>query len=147
MLEMSIKRSRLLSNVGKALGCPLFLGWLAVPAEAGWPFGDETGKPDRVIALWTDTVLTRGGTPPVRGFGGRLMFYEGKKESPCKVDGVLVVYAFDENGRDANMPAPTENTSSRRNSFPPITASRSSGIRTAYGSLGMKSVECRRTSR
>ena len=34
------------------------------------------------------------------------MFYEGKKESPIKVDGVLVVYAFDENGRDPNSARP-----------------------------------------
>ncbi|MGP8122425.1 MAG: hypothetical protein ACLP8B_18120, partial [Xanthobacteraceae bacterium] len=58
-----------------------------------WPFGDDKpGKPDRVIAMWTDTVLTRSDTPPVRGFGGRLMFYEGKNESPVKVEGMLVVY-------------------------------------------------------
>ncbi len=84
--------------------CLLLLGWLAASAAAGepwrpWPFGeDKPCKPDRVIALWTDTVLTRSDSPPVRGFGGRLMFYEGKNEKPIKVEGTLVVYAFDENG-------------------------------------------------
>jgi hypothetical protein len=65
-----------------------------------WPLGDEkAGKPDRIVASWTDTVLYQPNQPPVRGFGGRLMFYEGQKEKPVKADGTLVVYAFDETGR------------------------------------------------
>jgi hypothetical protein len=90
----------------------MLLGWLASAVQGAeswrpWPFNDDKpGKPDRVIALWTDTVLTRTNTPPVRGFGGRLMFYEGKKESPIKVEGTLVVYAFDETGRDPDSARP-----------------------------------------
>ncbi len=34
------------------------------------------------------------------------MFYEGKKEDPIKVEGTLVVYAFDETDRDANNARP-----------------------------------------
>ena len=34
------------------------------------------------------------------------MFYEGKNEEPVKVDGTLVVYAFDETDRDANNARP-----------------------------------------
>ena len=34
------------------------------------------------------------------------MFYEGKNEEPIKVDGTLVVYAFDETNRDANNARP-----------------------------------------
>ncbi len=98
-------------SLRKALGGLLILGWLAAAAHAElwrpWPFGDDKpGKPERVVAMWTDTVLTRSDTPPVRGFGGRLMFYEGKKESPIKVEGTLVVYAFDENGRDPGSARP-----------------------------------------
>jgi hypothetical protein len=108
MLKVSVKRGRLaLPSVRKALGGLVILGWLAASVEGGWPFGDDKSeKPDRVIALWSDTILTRSDTPPVRGFGGRLMFYEGKKEKPVKVDGVLVVYAFDEGGRDPNSARP-----------------------------------------
>jgi hypothetical protein len=108
MLEVSMKPNRLaLSKAWKAAACMLILGWLAASVEAAvWPFEDGPGKPDKVIALWTDTVLTRSDTPPVRGFGGRLMFYEGKQDKPVKVEGVLVVYAFDENGRDSGNARP-----------------------------------------
>jgi len=114
MLETSMKRGCFaLPNVQKALGCLLILGWLATAVEGAeswrpWPFNGDNkpGKPDRVIAMWTDTVLTRADSPPVRGFGGRLMFYEGKKETPIKVEGVLVVYAFDEIGRDPDSARP-----------------------------------------
>jgi hypothetical protein len=73
-----------------------------------WPFNkeDKPGKPDKVVALWSDTVLTQTGRAPLRGFGGRLMFYEGKKEEPIKVEGTLVIYAFDETDRDANNTRP-----------------------------------------
>ena len=37
--------------------------------------------------------------------GGRLMFYE-KEGEPIKVEGTLVVYAFDENGRDPGSARP-----------------------------------------
>ncbi len=83
-----------------------------VPAARGdgwpiWPFNkDKPGKPDKIVALWSDTVLTQTGRPPIRGFGGRLMFYEGKKEDPVKVEGTLVVYAFDETDRDPNNNRP-----------------------------------------
>jgi hypothetical protein len=71
---------------------------------APWPFHHEepAGKPDRVTALWNDAVATTAGQTPVRGFGGRLMFYEGKSDIPVKVDGTLIVYAFDETNRDPN---------------------------------------------
>ncbi len=90
----------------------LLAAWLA-PAARGdgwsvWPFKKEEkpGKPDKIVALWNDTVLTQTGRPPMRGFGGRLMFYEGKNEDPIKVEGNLVVYAFDETDRDANNARP-----------------------------------------
>ncbi len=97
--------------LGRLLTGLLLATWLA-PAAHGegwpWPFNSEEkpGKPDKIIALWSDTVLTQTGRPPIRGFGGRLMFYEGKKEEPIKVEGTLVVYAFDETDRDANNTRP-----------------------------------------
>ena len=90
----------------------LLAAWLAPAARGdGWPYwpfnkDDKPGKPDKIITLWSDTVLTQTGRPPIRGFGGRLMFYEGKKEDPIKVEGTLVVYAFDETDRDANNTRP-----------------------------------------
>ena len=97
--------------LGRLLTGLLLATWLA-PAAHGegwpWPFNSEEkpGKPDKIIAFWSDTVLTQTGRPPIRGFGGRLMFYEGKKEEPIKVEGTLVVYAFDETDRDANNTRP-----------------------------------------
>jgi hypothetical protein len=64
--------------------------------------------------VWTDAVQQQAGQAPTRGFGGRLMFYEGKGDKPVKVDGTLVVYAFDETGRDPNNAKPD-----RKFVFPP----------------------------
>ena len=52
-----------------------------------WPFhkDDPVGKPDKVVAVWTDTVASTAGQPPIRGFGGRLMFYQGSTDLPIKV--------------------------------------------------------------
>ena len=90
----------------------LLAAWLAPAAHGdGWPYWpfkkeDKPGKPDKIVAVWSDTVLTQTGRPALRGFGGRLMFYEGKNEEPVKVEGNLVVYAFDETDRDANNARP-----------------------------------------
>lgn len=50
--------------------------------------------PDRILAVWTDTVLHQQGQTGVRGFGGRVYFYEKDKTDPIEVDGSLAVYAF-----------------------------------------------------
>jgi hypothetical protein len=59
-----------------------------------------------VVAVWTDTVKYGGGGPAIRGFGGRLMFYATEKGEPVKVDGTLVVYAFDETNRKPSNAKP-----------------------------------------
>ena len=74
----------------------------------------EEGIPVRMAGTWTDTVLSQPGQNPQRGFGGRLMFYERNQEKPILVDGQLVVYAFDETGREI-----TDNRPTRRYVFPP----------------------------
>ncbi len=83
-----------------------------------WPFRDKDkpheGTPVRMVCTWTDTVFTQAGQKPQRGFGGRLMFYEKEGKNPILVEGQLVVYAFDETGRD-----PTDNKPTRRYVFPP----------------------------
>ncbi|MEX0642529.1 MAG: hypothetical protein WD468_07500 [Pirellulales bacterium] len=81
-----------------------------------WPWGDDEPKPElpnRVAGMWTDTVLHKAGEKPQRGFGGRLMFYGKEADKPVMVDGELVVYAFDETGRE-----PTDNKPTRRYVFP-----------------------------
>jgi hypothetical protein len=82
-----------------------------------WPWRDDDepaeGVPVRMVGAWTDTVLTRPGKNPERGFGGRVLFYGAKEKNPILVNGQLVVYAFDESGRD-----PTNNKPTRRYVFP-----------------------------
>ena len=61
--------------------------------------GDDPTVPNKIVAVWKDTVLHHQDKPSTRGFGGRLMFYSHDMQKPVKVDGSLVVYAFDEEGR------------------------------------------------
>lgn len=70
------------------------------------------GEPSRIVATWTDTVRHAPGEPAERGFGGRLYFYD-RGADPIAVDGRLVVYAFDESGRE-----PTDHKPTRRYVFP-----------------------------
>jgi hypothetical protein len=82
-----------------------------------WPFKDkdapQEGTPVRMVGTWADTVLTQPGQKAQRGFGGRILFYDQEGKKPILVDGQLVVYAFDEAGRD-----PTDNKPTRRYVFP-----------------------------
>ncbi len=65
-------------------------------ADLSFNKDDEPGTPTRMIPVWTDTVLTRAGKPGVRGFGGRIVFYEDAQQQPIRVDGSLIVYAWDD---------------------------------------------------
>jgi hypothetical protein len=66
----------------------------------------EFRRPLRVVAFWTDTVRSAEGQPSMRGFGGRLMFYDSARGKPVKVSGTLMIYAFDEARADADNPRP-----------------------------------------
>jgi hypothetical protein len=81
-------------------------------------FWDRDGKPDpetpaRFATTWTEATLTRAGQPPQRGFGGRLLFYQKEAAEPVRVEGQLVIYAFDETNGDPLTAEPT-----RRYVFP-----------------------------
>lgn len=84
---------------------PEFLG--------GEPVVPDPEVPSRLVATWTDTVLNKVGQPSQRGFGGRLIFFKEDSQDPVRVDGQLVIYAFDETDR-----APHETQPSRRYIFP-----------------------------
>ncbi len=62
--------------------------------------------PERIIAVWSDTVYQHPGKPPTRGFGGRIYFYnrEGKV---IPVNGELVVYAYDDTSANVAYDKPT----------------------------------------
>lgn len=63
--------------------------------------------PNSMVSTWTDTVLQRPGKAPQRGFGGRLLFFKEDSKDPVRVDGQLVVYAFDESDRKPHETHPT----------------------------------------
>ena len=71
-----------------------------------WQAAEPEAPPAKIVAMWTDTVLYQPNQPPRRGFGGRIMFYDSKGKDPIKVDGSLVVYAFDEESRDPDNVKP-----------------------------------------
>ncbi len=59
------------------------------------PF-DRTGStPARSTAVWSPASRVVNGTPQ-RGFAGRVMFYNNKSKHAIKVDGEVVVFAYDE---------------------------------------------------
>lgn len=63
-------------------------------------------QPGSVVLVWTDTVLNTMGQPPVRGFGGRVMFFDHAGGDQVPVSGKLIVYAYDESDGEAvtNVP-------------------------------------------
>ena len=75
---------------------------------SGWNWGSEEKLvvPDRILAIWTDTVLRQPNQPGVRGFGGRVFFYEKEQSDPIEVDGKLVVFVFDGDDHDPDNQKP-----------------------------------------
>ena len=69
--------------------------------------------PTRVVTTWSDAVKHRPGEKAQRGFGGRLAFFKDASQDPIRVEGELVIYAFDESGADPYKSEPT-----RRYVFP-----------------------------
>jgi hypothetical protein len=95
-------RLLLLCTVVALSGCSQLL-----PKKIAWPWDkDQPGEPSKVVAMWTDTVLYQPNETPKRGFGGRLMFYGDKKTEPIKVEGSLVIYAYEENAQEPNKVKP-----------------------------------------
>jgi len=70
-----------------------------------WPWSEpEPETPARMVDTWADTVLWQPGKAGVRGFGGRIMFFQEDDEDPIVVDGTLTVYAFDDDDPDPDKP-------------------------------------------
>ena len=83
----------LLSGLLFAPGCAR----LTVPGTNWLTGSQETAMeiPDRLLPIWTDTVLHQPNQRGVRGFGGRIYFYKEGEDKPVPVDGNLTVYVFD----------------------------------------------------
>lgn len=62
--------------------------------------------PLHMVDIWTDTVLSQPGANAIRGFGGRIMFFEHPQEKPVLVDGTLTVYLFEDTGDEDSPTAP-----------------------------------------
>lgn len=111
----------LLAMVSTAVGCASqskkwkFATW-DVRKAVGLKKDEERPAPEvptRLVATWTETVLNKAGQPPTRGFGGRIAFFKQASDDAVRVDGQLVVYAFDETSRPSHETHP-----SRRFIFP-----------------------------
>lgn len=74
---------------------------------------NDPKAPGDVVVFWRNAIHHRAGRRPTRGFGGRVMFHDQKKGDPTKVEGTLVIYAFDEKNR-----RPGDNRPTRKFVFP-----------------------------
>jgi hypothetical protein len=101
IFKKSINRCWIVLSLGSLMlagstGCQLF------PDRPEWStklFGkdEEAVVPTRMMVMWADTILHQPQKAGVRGFGGRIYFYNEEGPDPVKVDGGLAVYAFDAN--------------------------------------------------
>lgn len=96
-------------------GCGMGKGdrWKFASWDVRRAVGLKGDKPDpetptRLVTTWTEAVHNRTGETPKRGFGGRLAFFKNGSEDPVRVDGQLVIYAFDESGEDPYRTEPTK---------------------------------------
>ena len=64
------------------------------------------GPVTSVIAAWEPAVSN--GDNPMRGFGGRIYFYDQEMIRPVKIDGTVIVYVFNEEGRVPGNSKPDE---------------------------------------
>ncbi len=90
--------------IGSVCGCQL------APKEkpTKWPWQKEDNKalPDRILPVFTESVLHQPNQPGVRGFGGRIYFYAKENTDPIEINGSLAVYVFDAEDIDLNSQKP-----------------------------------------
>ncbi len=80
---------------------------LDLNGDWSWPGAKPAPRtPSRVADVWTDTVLNEPGKIGIRGFGGRVMFYDERDDKPVVVDGTLTVYAFADDDADPTNSVP-----------------------------------------
>ena len=94
------------------------LDWSQAKPDWKWPGGNQVfesqyGHPARLAAIWTPDVITVPGKPAVRGFGGRLYFYDNQNRT-VPVEGQLVVYGYDD-----SQPTRSQKKPDRRFGFTP----------------------------
>lgn len=100
----------------KTLCCLIFALYIALTSgcqiapkdKPKWPWSKDKSKPlpERMLPVWTDSVLHQPNQPGVRGFGGRIYFYEKDNTDPIEIDGSLAVYVFDADDISLNSQKP-----------------------------------------
>ena len=60
---------------------------------------DASTIPHQMVVVWSDGVYKHGNQPAVRGFGGRIYFYD-RQQHVIPVAGTLSVYGFDDSRRE-----------------------------------------------
>ena len=66
-----------------------------LPGNAKTPETPQDLAPKQVVAIWSDALYEQPGRTSVRGFGGRVYFYNAQNET-IPVEGQLVIYAYDD---------------------------------------------------
>ena len=90
----------LASMIGLSAGCSalsekkLRLNPFAKTAQES---AEEVREVDSMAVIWKDSVLDSNNGKSIRGFGGRVFFYDAEHKA-MKADGELVVYGFDDSG-------------------------------------------------
>jgi hypothetical protein len=97
----------------QSLRSPTVFSRLAKPADEKVKFE----QPHRMAIIWKESSMPTSPTrKPTRGFGGRVYFYNAADE-PVRVDGELVVYAFNDSGSDDSQTADKPRTPERKYVF------------------------------
>lgn len=101
---VSIIAARVTAGVSAVLFSALTSGCASMMTSPTQWFEKEPEfvTPNKVIPVWSDTVLHQAGQPGIRGCGGRVMFYAGDGKRASRVDGTLVVYAWDDSKASAD---------------------------------------------
>ncbi len=72
----------------------------------------ESKPAESFVVIWKDSVLEKPGTPAVRGFGGRIHFFDADN-AVVKAEGELVVYGFDDSDAAAGTSDSEETKSTK----------------------------------
>lgn len=62
-------------------------------------------RPQRMVAIWSESVEYSAQRKPTRGLGGRIYFYNHKHQ-PIEADGELLVYAYSDSDENEEKVAP-----------------------------------------
>ncbi|MDB4370792.1 hypothetical protein N9Z44_01695 [Mariniblastus sp.] len=73
---------------------------------------DIESTPVTMTAIWTDSVYEKAGEASVKGFGGRIFFYNAN-EKLVKADGELIIYGFDDSSKNS-----TDRTADKKFVYP-----------------------------